>query len=156
MLAVGDKPEDFTLTDQEGRPVTWSSLRGRPVAVFFYPKANTPGCTTEACDFRDLEGELAALGVAVLGVSADTVKAQKGFATKHALPYPLLSDPDHVVLGPWGVWGPKKLYGRAFDGIRRATFLFDAEGVVVAAWPSVKVKGHAAAVVAAAGELLGS
>ncbi|MCA9712344.1 MAG: thioredoxin-dependent thiol peroxidase [Myxococcales bacterium] len=154
MLAIGDQPDDFTLQDQEGRDVRWSSLRGHPVAVFFYPKASTPGCTTEACDFRDLEGELAALGVRVLGISADSVTAQARFAGKHGLAYPLLSDPDHVVLGPWGVWGEKKLYGRVFEGIRRTTFLFDVQGRVVAVWTNVKVKGHADAVLASARELL--
>ncbi|MCB9681660.1 MAG: thioredoxin-dependent thiol peroxidase [Alphaproteobacteria bacterium] len=154
MLAVGDRPADFTLPDQDGTPVSWSSFRGKPVAVFFYPKALTPGCTTEACDFRDARAELEALGVAVIGMSADPVKKQKSFADKHALPYPLLSDTEHAVLAPWGVWGPKKLYGRTFDGITRASFLFDADGVVVAAWPKVKVAGHVDAVAAAARDLV--
>lgn len=155
MLAEGDVPADFTLPDQEGHDVSWSSLRGRPVVVFFYPKASTPGCTQEACAFRDLKGELEAVGVQVIGISADSVTRQKNFAVKQDLSYPLLSDPDQVVLAPWGVWGEKKMYGKTFEGIIRSTFLFDAEGKVVRAWPKVKVKGHVDEVLAAAREAFG-
>ena len=155
MLDVGGVPEPFTLPDQEGREVAWASLRGAPLVVFFYPKADTPGCTQEACDFRDVAGELAAAGARVIGVSADAPRKQKNFAARHGLAYPLLSDPDRVILGPWGVWGEKKLYGRAYEGIRRTTFLFDAEGRVARVWRDVKVKGHADEVVAAARALAG-
>ena len=99
MLQVGDSVEDFTLHDQAGEPVSWADYRGRPVVVFFYPKANTPGCTQEACDFRDLKGELDAAGAAVIGISADSVRKQANWTKKHSLSFPLLSDPERVVLG---------------------------------------------------------
>jgi len=156
MLTVGDVPSDFTLPDQEGQDVSWASLRGQPVVVFFYPKASTPGCTKEACAFRDLKGEFAALGVQVIGMSADSVRRQKNFATKQTLDYPLLSDEEHVVLAPWGVWGEKKMYGKTYEGIIRSTFLFDADGKVVQAWPKVRVKGHVDEVLAAAREAFAS
>jgi peroxiredoxin Q/BCP len=152
MLDVGDRPEEFSLSDQNGNEVAWSSLRGKPVVVFFYPKANTPGCTKEACAFRDLGGEFGELGVQVIGMSADSVKRQSNFDAKFELGMPLLSDPDHVVLEPWGVWGEKKMYGKTHMGIIRSTFLFDADGVVVNAWPKVRVKGHVDAVLEAARE----
>ena len=146
MLAVGDTVEDFTLLDQHGAEVRWSDLRGKPVVVFFYPRANTPGCTREACAFRDLRGEFEAEEVQVLGVSADSVRAQSNFATKHELAMPLLSDPDHAILEPWGVWGEKKMYGKTSMGIIRSTFLFDGEGVVRHVWSPVRVNGHVDAV----------
>ena len=149
MLDVGDRPDDFELQDQHGAAVRWSSLRGRKVVVFFYPKADTPGCTKEACSFRDLGAELRAAGAEVIGVSADTVRKQASFADKHSLGYPLLADPEHAVLGPWGVFGEKKMYGKTVKGIVRSTFLFDEEGRVVRRWSPVKVEGHAEAVLAA-------
>lgn len=148
MLKVGDTVEDFALQDQHGATVRWSSFRGRPVVVFFYPKADTPGCTKEACAFRDVRGELEAAGAAVVGVSADSVKRQASFDTKYGLGIPLLADPDHVVLEPWGVWGDKKMYGRTTKGIVRTTVLFDAEGRVTHVWSPVKVDGHVDAVLA--------
>jgi peroxiredoxin Q/BCP len=150
MLKTGDRPADFTLQDQDGREVAWSSFRGAPVVVFFYPKADTPGCTREACGFRDHKADLAALGVSVVGISADTVKRQAGFARKHELRYPLLADPERTVIEPWGVWGEKKNYGKTYMGIVRSTFLFDADGRVVQAWSPVKVDGHVDAVIDAA------
>jgi peroxiredoxin Q/BCP len=150
MLDVGDHPAEFELGDQEGRPVRWSSLRGRKVVFFFYPKADTPGCTKEACAFRDLKGEFDALGVAVYGVSADSTKRQASFDTKYGLGLPLLADPERSILEPWGVYGEKKLYGKPVKGIIRSTFLFDEEGRVVRRWSPVKVDGHADAVLAAA------
>jgi len=150
MLAVGDRPADFTLFDQSGQPVPWSSLRGAPVVLFFYPKADTPGCTQEACDFRDLRAEADALGLRLIGVSADPVARQASFARKHQLELTLLSDPDHAVLEPWGIWGEKSMYGRTTQGIHRTTLLFDADGVVRRVWTKVKVNGHAAEVLAAA------
>jgi len=148
MLEVGATVAPFTLKDQAGREVAWDTFRGRPVVFFFYPKANTPGCTQEACAFRDLSHAFAERGVAVVGVSADSTKQQAGFAGKYELTMPLLSDPDRQVLEPWGVWGAKKLYGKEFQGIIRSTFLFDADGVVRFVWPKVSVKGHAEAVLA--------
>ena len=155
MIAPGDRPDDFTLLDQDGQPVAWSGLRGRPVVVFFYPKASTPGCTTEACDFRDLKATFEEIGVAVLGVSADPVKRQRAFATAQALNMPLLADPDKVVLGPWGVFGEKMMYGKVVQGIVRTTVLFDADGVARRVWTKVKVAGHADEVLAAARALAG-
>jgi len=146
MLVVGDTVGDFTLLDQNGAEVRWSDLRGKPLVVFFYPRANTPGCTKEACAFRDLRAEFEAAGTAVIGVSADSVGAQSRFTTKHELGMPLLSDEDHVILEPWGVWGEKTVYGKTSMGIIRSTFLFDAEGVVEHVWSPVKVAGHVDAV----------
>lgn len=149
MLNVGDRPSDFTLRDQEGQEVRWSELRGQPVVIFAYPKANTPGCTKEACAFRDLKAEFEAAGAAVYGLSADSPKAQSNFASKHELNMPLLSDPEHVVLEPWGLWAEKKNYGRTYMGIVRSTLLFDADGTVRQVWRNVKVNGHADAVLEA-------
>lgn len=153
MLEPGDEPADFTLPDADGQPVRWSDFRGRPVVVFFYPKASTPGCTKEACAFRDLRQEFEALGVAVLGVSADSPRRQANFRDKHELGIPLLSDEERTILEPWGVWAEKRNYGRTYMGIVRSTFLFDAEGVVRRAWSNVRVAGHADEVLAAAREL---
>jgi peroxiredoxin Q/BCP len=156
MLDVGAVPAPFTLPDQEGREVAWASLRGQPVVVFFYPRADTPGCTQEACDFRDLGEAFSALGVRVLGVSGDPVKKQGNFARKHALGMPLLCDVDRVILGAWGVWGTKMMYGKPHEGIIRSTFLFDAEGRVARVWSPVKVKGHVDEVLAAARAWVGA
>lgn len=150
MLEAGQTVEDFTLEDHESTPVAWTDLRGSPVVFFFYPKANTPGCTKEACAFRDLRPEFEKLGVKVFGISADTVKRQSNFVKKYDLTMPLLSDPEHVVLEPWGVWAEKKNYGRTYMGIKRTTILFDADGTVVQVWENVRVKGHAEKVLEAA------
>jgi len=154
MIAEGDSPAEFSLQDQDGETVTWSSFRGKPVVVFFYPKANTPGCTTEACGFRDLKSDFDALGVAVVGMSADTVKRQSNWHKKYELTMPLLADTEHTVLGPWGVWQEKKNYGRTYMGILRTTVLFDAEGTAQKVWTKVRVKGHVDAVLEAAKELV--
>ena len=156
MLTAGDTVADFTLNDHLGQPVRWADLRGTPVVFFFYPKANTPGCTTEACGFRDLGHAFDALGVRVFGISADTEQRQSNFATKYELTMPLLADPEHVVLEPWGVWAEKKNYGRTYMGIKRTTVLFDADGVVAKVWEKVRVKAHAEAVLAEAKALVGS
>jgi thioredoxin-dependent peroxiredoxin len=148
LLAIGDIPHGFTLQDQHGNPVAWDSYRGRPVVVFFYPKADTPGCTREACAFRDLRAEFEAAGAAVIGISADPVRRQAAFGEKYDLNLTLLADPDHVVLEPWGVWGDKKMYGKTVRGIVRSTFLFDADGRVAQVWSPVKVDGHVDAVLA--------
>lgn len=155
MLAIGDLVTDFTLLDQHGQPFSGSSLRGRPAVVFFYPRADTPGCTKEACGFRDLAAEFGALGVAVIGVSADPVKAQARFATKYQLTYPLLSDPEKQVIVPWGAWGTKNMYGKVSEGIVRTSLLFDGAGRVVRRWDKVKVDGHVDEVLRAAKEHVG-
>lgn len=149
VIDVGDVPADFELQDQEGRTVRWAQYRGRPVVVFFYPRADTPGCTKEACAFRDLGAAFAAKGAAVLGVSGDTVKRQAAFHAKYALNLTLLADPEKRILVPWGVYGEKKMYGKPVMGIVRSTFLFDAEGKVVRRWSPVRVDGHVDAVLAA-------
>jgi len=146
MIEPGTSVDGFTLKDHEGNEVAWDSFRGKPVVFFFYPKANTPGCTKEACAFRDLSAEFDKRGVQVVGVSADSVKRQSNFVNKYDLTMPLLSDPDHEILKPWGVWGEKKMYGKTYEGIIRSTFLFDADGTLVHVWPKVRVKGHAEAV----------
>ena len=143
MLNVGQSPEDFTLPDQFGNLVKWKELRGKPVVVFFYPKASTPGCTKEACAFTDLSPKFSSLGIHVFGASADPIDRQKKFSEKYALSMPLLSDPEHTVLKPWGVWGEKKNYGKTYMGIIRSTFLFDENGVLLKHWKNIRVKGHA-------------
>ena len=142
MLSVGDLVEDFELADQTGELISWASLRGSPVVVFFYPKASTPGCTKEALAFQEHLSAFADRNVKVLGASADSIKRQFNFAEKHALQMPLLSDPDRKIIEAWGVWGEKKMYGRTSMGIVRSTFLFDAEGRVLRVWSPVKVAGH--------------
>ena len=149
MIEPGQTLAEFVLKDGAGNEVSWASFRGKPVVFFFYPRADTPGCTKEACAFRDLAGEFASRGVAVVGVSADLPKKQAAFAKKYDLTMPLLSDPEKVILTPWGVFGTKMMYGKATEGIIRSTFLFDANGTLVKAWRSVKVDGHAEAVLAA-------
>ena len=119
---------------------------GNPVVVYFYPKDMTPGCTTEAQDFRDRMADFAALGATVVGVSRDALDRHARFREKECLPFPLVSDAEGAITEAWGVWQEKKLYGRAFMGIVRATFLVGADGRIQQAWPKVKVKGHAAAV----------
>jgi len=146
MIAEGTTPEPFELLDQEGAPVASADLSGTPHVLFFYPKASTPGCTKEACAFRDLSSDFASLGVRVFGVSADSVKRQSNFAAKYELNMPLLSDPEHTILEPWGIWAEKKNYGRTYMGIVRTTVLFDGQGKVAHVWSPVRVKGHAEAV----------
>ena len=144
MLAAGDKAPDFTLADHEGNPVSLSELRGGKVLVWFYPKANTPGCTAEGCSLRDHSSELAARGVTILGVSKDSVRRQKNFVTKYEFPYRLLADPSGATVEAFGAWGPKKFMGREFDGILRSSFLIDEQGVIEKVWAKVKTKSHGA------------
>lgn len=149
MLAVGATLDDFTLNDDRDQPVRWSSLRGQPVVIFAYPRADTPGCTREACAFRDLAADFARHGVRVFGLSSDKVAALGRFRDKYGLTMPLLSDPDKQVLRALGAWGTKKMYGKDVEGTLRSTFAFDADGVAWQVWPQVKVDGHADAVLAA-------
>ena len=145
-LSEGDQAPGFELLGDDGGTTRLSDLRGSWVALFFYPKALTPGCTTEACGFRDLHGELVAAGVRVLGISHDPVDKLDRFRAKHGLEYPLLSDEQHVATEAFGVHGLKKFMGREFMGIFRTTFLIDPQGVVARVWPRVKVQSHAAEV----------
>jgi len=155
MLEPGQTVDDFTLSDHNGDEVHWADVP-KPAVIFFYPKANTPGCTTESIAFRDLYDDFQALGVAVYGASADTVKRQANFVAKHELRTPLLADPEHLILQPWGIWAEKKNYGRTYMGIKRTTVLFDADGAVAKVWENVRVKGHAEKVLDAARELVGA
>ncbi len=130
-----------------------AAQRGKPVVVYFYPKDNTPGCTTEACDLRDRWGAIQAAGATVVGVSRDSVRSHQGFSRKFDLPFPLVADLDGAITEAWGVWREKKNYGKTYMGIVRATFLVDAQGTVARVWDPVKVKGHADEVLAALNEL---
>jgi peroxiredoxin Q/BCP len=141
MLSAGDKAPDFELPIAGGGTLSTASLAGRPYVVYFYPKDNTPGCTTEACDFRDNFARVAALGGAVVGVSKDDVKSHDRFAAKFDLPFPLVADTELTLHHAYGAWGLKKMYGKEMEGTLRSTFLVGADGVVARAWPQVKVKG---------------
>ena len=143
-LAPGDKAPDFTLPDADGKPVSLSSLRGQQVIVYFYPAAMTPGCTTQACDFRDSLSALAAAGVRVLGISPDKPAKLAKFRDRDHLTFPLLSDPDHLVQEAYGAYGEKKLYGKKTVGVIRSTFVIDPSGVVARAYYNVKATGHVA------------
>jgi len=155
-IEPGKKAPDFTLPADDGGKVKLSSLRGKPVVLYFYPKDDTPGCTKEACSFRDRKDELAKLGVAVLGVSADSVESHQKFRDKFQLNFPLLADPDHKVAEKYGAWREKVRFGKKSMGIQRSTFVIDAEGVLRKVWKSVQVDGHDAQVLAAVEELSGN
>jgi thioredoxin-dependent peroxiredoxin len=133
---------DFTLPADDGRAVTLSELRGKPVVLYFYPKDDTPGCTKEACAFRDRSADLAAYGAVVLGVSPDDVASHGKFRDKFHLNFPLLADPMHQVAEAYGAWREKNMYGKKSMGIQRSTFLIDREGRVKKAWKKVSVDGH--------------
>jgi peroxiredoxin Q/BCP len=143
-LAAGDRAPDFTLSDAEGNQVALSSFRGGDVVVYFYPAAATPGCTTEACDFRDNLASLGAAGYRVLGISPDPVGKLAAFSEQESLTFPLLSDEDHAVAEAYGAWGEKKNYGRTYDGLIRSTVVVDAEGRVALAQYNVRATGHVA------------
>ena len=149
LLAIGAKAPDFSLPRDGGGSVSLSALAGKPVVLFFYPKANTPGCTTEARDFTALLAAFEAAGATVLGLSRDSVKKQENFVAKQELGMPILSDVDGRVCEAYGVWGEKKMYGKTFLGITRTTYLIGADGKVAQVWPKVKVAGHADEVLAA-------
>ncbi|MBX3465686.1 MAG: peroxiredoxin [Planctomycetes bacterium] len=154
MIDVGSPAPDFALTDQHGNTARLADLlaRGAGAVVFFYPKAMTPGCTQESCDFEARAAAFAGEGVAVVGISPDSPERQAKFADKEGLgSLLLLSDPDHRTAEAYGAWGKKSLYGREFEGVLRSTFLIGKDGKVQGAWRSVKVNGHADAVLAAAG-----
>ena len=149
-IAVGEPCPDFSLPDSDGAVVTRDSLRGKPFVLYFYPKDDTSGCTVEAIDFTALIGEFGRLGVAVFGVSPDSLKQHCKFRDKHGLKVRLLSDEDKTLLQDFGVWGEKSMYGRTYMGVDRTTALIDANGTVSRLWPKVKVQGHAAEVLEAA------
>jgi peroxiredoxin Q/BCP len=142
MIEPGNEAPDFTLSDQDGNDVTLSALRGHPVVLYFYPKADTPGCTTQACGVRDHRGDYKKAGATVLGVSRDSVKAIKAFEEKYSLDFPLLSDPDHAVAEAYGIWVEKSMYGRKYMGMQRSTFVIDADGKVAHVIPKANPKTH--------------
>ncbi|HEY3975760.1 MAG TPA: thioredoxin-dependent thiol peroxidase [Streptosporangiaceae bacterium] len=143
-LAPGDPAPDFTLSDADGNQVTLSSLRGQRVIVYFYPAAMTPGCTTQACDFRDSEQSLAAAGLAVIGISPDSPARLAKFREKESLNFPLLSDPDHATEEAYGTYGEKVTYGKKSVGVIRSTFVVGADGRIEQAHYGVKATGHVA------------
>jgi len=144
MLKIGGKAPDFTLTSDDGKEISLKDFKRRRVLLYFYPRASTPGCTIEACEFRDLHPRFQKEGTVVLGVSADPVKALQNFKTKQKLNFPLLSDPTHKMIESYGVWRMKKFMGRSFKGIVRSTFLIGPTGKIEQIWDGVKAKGHAA------------
>jgi len=155
-IEEGEKAPDFTLPSVDGSKVKISALKGSPVVLYFYPKDDTPGCTKEACSFRDLHRGLQKLGAKVLGVSADTVESHVDFRDKYKLNFPLLADIGHEVAEKYGAWREKNMYGKKSMGIQRSTFLIDAKGRVAKVWKAVKVDGHDAQVMEALEGLAGS
>lgn len=143
MLKKGDKAPEFEGIDQDGNPIKSSDYKGKKYVVFFYPKASTPGCTAQACDLRDNEDALKSKGYEIIGVSADSVRRQKNFATKNDLNYPLIADEERKIIEAFGVWGPKKFMGREFDGIHRTTFIINEKGLIENVIEKVKTKEHA-------------
>jgi peroxiredoxin Q/BCP len=148
-LEIGKKAPDFTLLDQDGKKVKLSDFKGKRVVVFFYPRAMTPGCTREACDFRDEVAAFTKKKVAVLGISKDTPAGQKKFQEKYELPFPLLSDSGLEVQKGWGVWGKKNMYGKMVEGTIRTTVIVGADGKVEQVFGKVKVDGHVASILEA-------
>ena len=153
MIQAGTPAPDFELRDQDGNPVTLSDFQGSPVVLYFYPKANTPGCTTQACGIRDHRADYEAAGAVVLGVSPDPVEAVRKFADKQSLNFRLLADEDHSVCELYGVWAEKTNYGRTYWGALRSTFLIDEQGVVRHVIPKVSPKTHDEQVLALLGEM---
>ncbi len=143
-LKAGDNVPPFTAKDESGNIHSLANYAGKKVVVFFYPKADTPGCTAEACSLRDHYAALKAKGYVLLGVSADSVKKQKAFKDKYKFPFPLLADETREVINAFGVWGPKKFMGKTYDGIHRTTFIIDEKGVVERVISDVNTKNHAA------------
>jgi len=148
MIEVGKPAPDFTLPDQRGEMVTLSALRGAPVVLYFYPKDDTPGCTTEACGFRDARAEYEKVGARILGVSPDSVATHLKFAEKHALPFTFLADSNRQVCELYGVWKERSIYGKKSMGVERTTLVIDRDGIVRKVYPKVRVDGHVQAVLA--------
>jgi len=143
MVTAGMLAPDFTLPADDGTSVTLSALRGRKVVLYFYPKDDTPGCTTQACDLRDAQPRFSDIGAVVLGVSPDSVASHRKFRDKYGLNFGLLADEDHAVAEAYGVWVEKSMYGRAYMGVERSTFVIGEDGTVLEAWRKVKPEGHA-------------
>jgi peroxiredoxin Q/BCP len=149
MVSENSPAPDFTLPDETGAPRSLSDYRGKPVVLYFYPKDDTPGCTKEACSFRDGYSVYQKEGVVILGISPDSPKSHARFKEKYNLPFTLLADENHEVCEKYGVWGLKKMAGREYHGVLRTTFLIDAQGKVVKVFPNVKPEGHATEVLEA-------
>jgi thioredoxin-dependent peroxiredoxin len=145
-LVEGQPAPDFTLADQQGKNVTLSKLQGSPVVLYFYPKDDTPGCTKEACSFRDEFADYKKVGASILGISPDTAASHAKFARKFELPFLLLADIDKNVCEAYGVWKEKSMYGKKYMGVERTTFVIDASGIIRRIFPKVKVDGHSSAV----------
>ena len=156
MLAIGSIAPDFTLPDQGGEPVTLSSLRGKPVVLYFYPKADTPGCTTQACSVRDHSADYAARDAVVIGVSPDPVAKVKTFHDNHDMDFTLLADADHAVAEQYGAWVEKSMYGKTYMGNARATFVIAPDGTIAHVFPKVSPKTHDEVVLEALDELAAS
>jgi len=152
LLAVGDKAPAFKTTDQDGEAVSLGDFKGKKLVLYFYPKDDTPGCTKEACSFRDGWSKFRKRGVAVLGVSTDDEKSHRKFIDKFSLPFPLLADTDKAIVKAYGVWGEKSMYGRKYMGTNRVTYLIDEKGKIAAVWPKVKPDGHADEILEAVGK----
>jgi thioredoxin-dependent peroxiredoxin len=142
-LKQGDKAPDFSLADNLGHAVKLSDFEGSKLVLYFYPKDDTPGCTAEACNLRDNYNELLAKGFKILGVSPDSRTSHQKFISKYSLPFPLLPDPDKTVIKAYGVWGPKKFLGKAYDGVYRTTFIIDEQGIIQSVISQVDTKNHA-------------
>ena len=148
-ISAGVPAPDFTLNDENGEPHSLSDYRGKPVILYFYPKDDTPGCTAEACGFRNDYEKYEQAGVTILGVSPDTSKSHTKFKTKYSLPFTLLADDGHQVADLYGVWGPKKYMGRSYEGILRTTFLIDKDGKIARVFEKVKPEHHSEEILAA-------
>jgi peroxiredoxin Q/BCP len=153
VLEAGDAAPDFTLPDQDGEELTLSNLRGETVVLYFYPRADTPGCTTQACGVRDRGADYKAAGARVIGVSPDEPEALKKFAGKYHLDFTLLGDPDHAVAEAYGAWGEKSMYGKKYMGILRNTYVIDSDGRIARVLPKMQPKKHDALVLKALAEL---
>ncbi len=143
LLKEGDKAPEIKAKDQNGNDIKLSDYKGSKVILFFYPKANTPGCTAEACNLRDYYAELTDQGFKIIGVSADSEKSQKNFSEKYNFPYPLIPDTEKKVINDYGVWGKKKMYGREYEGINRTTYVISENGTIEKVFDKVKTKTHA-------------
>jgi peroxiredoxin Q/BCP len=148
-LQIGDKAPDFKALDQDGKTIELTDFSGSKVILYFYPKADTPGCTAESCNLRDNYDDLMGKGFKIIGVSADPLQKQKKFADKYNLPFPLIADTEKVVLKAYGAWGEKKMYGKAYEGIIRKTFVIDEKGMIERVIDNVKTKDHAAQILEA-------
>ena len=155
-IDVGTVAPKFTLTAHDGTKIRLAGLKGSPVVLYFYPKDDTPGCTKEACAFRDRRADIEALGAHVLGISPDDVDSHLAFSKKLNLNFPLLADPDHVVAEKYGAWRERNRYGKKFMGIQRSTFIIDADGRIAHMWKSVRVDGHDDKVLEALQKLTGN